>query len=103
MEFINERLREIWKEKETEIRMFEKIDARIEQMEKVQRKKNVVVYNLPESEEEQARDRYKEDEIACRKIFEVMEMENIEQKQLIRLGKREEYKIRPVATGETKR
>ena len=50
--------------------MFEKIDARIEQMEKVQRKKNVVVYNLPESEE-QARDRYKEDEVACRKIFEV--------------------------------
>ena len=96
MEFINEGLREIWKEKETEIRMFEKIDARIKQMEKVQRKKNVVVYNLPESEEEQARDRYKEDEIACRKIFEVMEMENIEQKQLIRLGKREEYKIRPV-------
>ena len=96
MEFINEGLREICKEKETEIRMFEKIDARIEQMEKVQRKKNVVVYNLPESEEEQARDRYKEDEIACRKIFEVMEMENIEQKQLIRLGKREEYKIRPV-------
>ena len=61
MEFINEGLREIWKEKETEIRMFEKIDARIEQMEKVQREKNVVVYNLPESEEEQARDRYKED------------------------------------------
>ena len=49
-----------------------------------------------ESEEEQARDRYKEDEVACRKIFEEMEMENIEQKQLIRLGKREEYKIRPV-------
>ena len=65
-------------------------------MEKVQRKKNVVVYNLPESEEEQARDRYKGYEIVCRKIFEVMEMENIEQKQLIRLGKREEYKIRPV-------
>ena len=96
MELINEGLKEIWKEKETEIRMFEKIDARIEQMEKVQRKKNVVVYNLPESEEEQERDRYKEDEVACRKIFEVMEMENVEQKQLIRLGKREEYKIRLV-------
>ena len=65
-------------------------------MEKVQRKKNVVVYNLPESEEEQARDRYKEDEVACRKIFEAMKMENVEQKQLIRLGKREEYKIRSV-------
>ena len=96
MEFINEGLKETWKEKESEIRMFEKIDARIEQMGKVQRKKNFVVYNLPESEEEQERDRYKEDEIACRKIFEVMEMENVEQKQLIRLGKREEYKIIPV-------
>ena len=96
MELINEGLKEIWKEKETEIRMFEKIDARIEQMEKVQRKKNVLVYNLPESEEEQASDRYKEDEVACRKIFEAMEMENVEQKQLIRLGKREEYKIRLV-------
>ena len=59
-------------------------------------KKNVVVYNLPESEEEQSRDRYNEDELACRKIFEVMGMENIEQKQLIWLGKREEYKIIPV-------
>ena len=96
MEFINEGLKEIWIEKESEIRMLAKIDARIEQMEKVQRKKNLEVYNLPESEEEQTRDRYKEDEIACRKIFEVMEMENIEQKQLIRLGKREEYKIKPV-------
>ena len=86
MEFINS----------SEIKMFEKIDARIEQMEKLRRKKNVVVYNLPESEEEQARDRYKEDELACRKIFEVMEIENIEQKLLIRLGKREEYKIRAV-------
>ena len=42
---------EIWKE--TEIRMFQKIDAWIEQMEKVERKKNLVIYNLPESEEEQ--------------------------------------------------
>ena len=49
--------------------MFKKIDATREQMEKVQRKKNVVVYNLPESEEEQARDRYKEDEVACRKYL----------------------------------
>ena len=83
MKFVNEGLKEIWKEKETEIRMFEKIDARIEQMEKVQRKKNVVVYNLPESEEEQARDRYKEGKVACRKIFEAMEMENVEQKETI--------------------
>ena len=41
---------------------------------------------------ERLKEIWKENEIACRKIFEVMEMENIEQKQLIRLGKREEYK-----------
>ena len=35
MEFINEGLKEICKEKESEIRMFEKIYVRIEQMEKV--------------------------------------------------------------------
>ena len=39
MEFINGGRKEIWKKKSSEIRMFEKIDARIEQMEKGQRKK----------------------------------------------------------------
>ena len=40
---------------------------------------------------------YKGDKEANRKIIEeLMEMENIEQKQLIRLGKREEYKIRTI-------
>ena len=53
MEFIYEGLKEIWKEKESEIRMFEKIDARIEQIEKVQRKKNVVVYNLNQKKNKQ--------------------------------------------------
>ena len=96
MEFINEGLKENSGKKETEAKMFEKIDVRMGHMEKVQRKNNVVVYNLPESEEEQAKDRYKEDEEACRKIFEVMEMENIKQKESIRLAKREEYKMRPV-------
>ena len=96
MEFINEGLKEIWKEKETKARMFEKNQCKDRKMEKVQREKNVVVYNLPESEEEQAKVRYKEDEEAFRKIFEVREMECTKQKQLIRLGKREEYKIRPV-------
>ena len=61
MEFINEGLtskrnlernrnQNVWKNR---------CKDRTKQMEKVQRKKNVVVYNLPESEEEQARDRYK--------------------------------------------
>ena len=53
---------------------------------KEQKETNVVVYNLPESEEDQAIDRYKENEKAHRKIFEEeKESENIEQKQLIKL------------------
>ena len=55
------------------------------------KEQNMVVYNLAESEVEQAKDKYKEDEEVCRKIFEEeMEMENIEQKQLIILGKKED-------------
>ena len=57
------------------------------------KRKNVVVYNLPESKSEEARERYRDDEEACRTIFEGI---GVEQKQLIRLGKREENKTRPV-------
>ena len=39
-------------------------------MEEEQKKKNVVEYNLPESEEEQVKDRYREGEKACIKFFE---------------------------------
>ena len=60
------------------------------------KKKNVVVYNLPESKREEARERYRDDEEACRTIFEGIGVEQVEQKQLIRLGKREENKTRPV-------
>ena len=54
------------------------------------KKKNVVVYNLPESKRKEARKRYREDEEACRIIFEErIVVQQVEQKQLIRLGKRE--------------
>ena len=56
----------------------------------------MVVYNLPESKREEARERYRVDEETCRTIFEVIGVEQVEQKQLIRLGKREENKTRPV-------
>ena len=51
---------------------------------------------VPESKREEARERYREDEEACRTIFEGIGVEQVEQKQLIRLGKREENKTRPV-------
>ena len=59
-------------------------------------KKDVVVYNLPESKCEEARERYREDEEACRTIFEGIGVEQVEQKKLNRLRKREENKTRPV-------
>ena len=53
---------------------------------RVEKKKNVVVYNLPKSKREEARERYREDEKACRIIFKGIGVEQVEQKQLIRLG-----------------
>ena len=62
-----------------------------------EQKKNFVVYKLPESKREEARERYREDSEACRTIFEEgTGVQQVEQKQLIRLGKREENKTRPV-------
>ena len=43
-------------------------------------KKKVVVYNLPESKREEARERYREDEKACRTIFDGIGVEQVEQK-----------------------
>ena len=47
-----------------------KINGKVEEMEREQKKKNLVVYNLPESKREEARERYREDEEPCRIIFE---------------------------------
>ena len=57
------------------------------------KKKNLVVYNLPVLKREEARERYREDEEACRIIFEEgVGVEQVEQKQLIGLEKKEEKK-----------
>ena len=85
-EVIKESLKEVKKEKEEDERKIERIYEKVEQMER-ERKKNVVVYNLPESKRKDARERYREDEEACRTIFEGIGVEQVEQKQLIRLGK----------------
>ena len=87
-EVIKESLKEIKKEKEEDERKIERIYWKVEQMEREQKKKNVVVYNLPESKSEEARERYRDDEEACRTIFEGIGVEQVEQKQLIRLGEK---------------
>ena len=89
---IKESLKEIKKEEDE--RKIERIYGKVEQMEREQKeKKNVVVYNLPESKMEEARERYRENEEACRTIFEGIEVQQVEQKPLIRLGK--EKRTRP--------
>ena len=95
-EVIKESLKEIKKEKEEDERKIERIYGKVEQMEREQKKKNEVVYNLPESKSEEAREIYTEDEEACRTIYEGIGVEQVEHKQLIRLGKRVENKTRPV-------
>ena len=73
-----------------------KIYGKLKQMEREQKKKNLVVNNQPESKREEAIERYREDKEACRTIFvEGIRVQQIEQKK-IRLGKREENKTRPV-------
>ena len=47
-EVIKESLKEIKKEKEEDERKIERIYGKVKQMEREQKKKNVVVYNLPE-------------------------------------------------------
>ena len=80
-EVIKESLKEIKKEKEEDERKIERIYGKVEQMEREQKKKkNVVVYNLPESKGEEARERYRDYEEACRTIFEGIWVEQVEQK-----------------------
>ena len=56
----------------------------MEQIESEQKKNNLLAYNLPESKREEARERFRDDEEACRIIFEEgIEVEQVEQKQLI--------------------
>ena len=83
-EVIKESLKEIKKEKEEDVRKIERIYGKVEQMEREQKKKNknVVVYNLPESKCEEARERYREDEEACRTIFEGIGVEQVEQEKI---------------------
>ena len=92
---IIENQKEIKKEKEEDERKIERIYGKVEEMEREQ-KKNLVVYNHPESKREKAGERYRDDEEVCIVIFEGIGVEQVEQKQLIRLGKREENKTTPV-------
>ena len=59
-----------------------KIYGKLKQMEREQKKKNLVVNNQPESKREEAIERYREDKEACRTIFvEGIRVQQVEQKK----------------------
>lgn len=73
------------------------IESKVEDIERERRKRNIVFYNMQESEESEAERRYREDEEKCGKIFvEELGIQDLKIDKLIRLGKRIEGKNRPL-------
>ena len=84
-------------ERRRDEKKMEEIESKIEDIERERRKKNVVIFNLNESDKAEAMERYKEDEENCNKIFQMdLAIGRIKVENLIRLGKRVENRTRPL-------
>ena len=69
----------------------------IEEIEKESKKKNIVMFNLPESTKEVALNRYQEDMDRCGKIFtRELEIQDLTVEKIIRLGKKKDNGNRPL-------
>ena len=78
-------------------RKMKEIEDKIEILERDRRGKNVVVFNLPECESAHSEERYSFDESKCGELFtNGMKMQDLTVEKLIRLGKRQEGKTRPL-------
>ena len=83
--------------KKREGRKIEKIEMKLEDLEREKRKKNVVMFNLKESDKEEPLERYKEDEKVSRTLFEnELGFGNVNIINMSRLGKRLESSTRPL-------
>ena len=90
-EIINRGVEEMKKGKKVEEKKIEVIEERVEEIERERRKKNIMIFNLKESEKGEAVDRYKEDEENLRQMMtEDMEIEDIQIEKLIRLGRKKD-------------
>ena len=80
------------------------IESKLEDLEREKRKKNLVIFNLKESDRQEPAERYLEDESLCRKMFQdELGISNCSMANLIRLGTRRESGNRPLLvklTGE---
>lgn len=96
-EVISRGVEEVERRKNQEIKNMKEIQSRINELEKEKRRKNLVIYNIRESEEEDTGKRYGEDEEKCRRLITgELGVDTTGLKQLIRLGGKQNNKPRPL-------
>lgn len=78
--------------------MTKKMTGRIEEIEEIQRReKNLVIYNIPESSQEQTEERVHEDVNKCKKLIQDdLQVGGVSFTKVIRIGKKEQGRNRPI-------
>ena len=96
-EIVSRGIEEIRRQTEKEEKAMANVQERLDEMDRGKRRLNMVIFGLPESGKEAPRERYQEDGEMCAAVFkEGLEIEEVEVKDMIRLGKREGGKTRPL-------
>ena len=96
-EVVNKGVEEIKKSWKNEEKVVQEISQKIEEIDKERKKKNLIMFNLPESNEEEATKRYQEDLSRCGKIFtKELEIQDLTLEKVIRIGKKKENGNRPL-------
>lgn len=96
-EVLSKGIEEIKKTREGEEKKVEEISMKIEELEKERRKKNLLIFNLEESNADEPGKRYQDDMAKCTKIFtHELEIQDLLVEKLIRMGKKQENRRRPL-------
>ena len=96
-EIIMKGMKAVKEHMQIEEKKVEQIEMKIEDIERERRKRNVVIYSMQESTNPEAKERYKQDEEACTKIFsDILEVQQIKILQVVRLGKKNSDRMRPL-------
>ena len=96
-EVVREGVKEMRKERDEEDKRVKEISTKIEEIEKERKKKNLIIFGLHESQEEEAGKRYEDDERKCNQIFmKELQLQNVEMEKLIRIGRKNENRNRPL-------
>lgn len=97
-EVISEGMQEIRKTGEEKEKKVIEMSLKIDEIEKERKKKNIVIFNVEESEEKETGKRIQEDMDKCLKIFaQELEVQDLTVEKVIRIGRKsEENKRRPM-------